>query len=58
MFKPLALLSVSALAITSFNAAANCDSGDTVIKISHVANTTNSQKALLLHYRKSASMKR
>ena len=50
MFKPLTLLSVSALAITSFNAAANCDPGETVIKFSHVTNTDKHPKGLLLHY--------
>jgi C4-dicarboxylate-binding protein DctP len=39
MFKPLTLLSASILAVTSFNAAANCDPGETVIKFSHVTNT-------------------
>lgn len=46
MFKPLTLLSVSALAITSFNAAANCDPGETVIKFSHVINTDKHPKGI------------
>ncbi|HHP0482223.1 TPA: TRAP transporter substrate-binding protein [Vibrio campbellii] len=46
MFKPLTLLSVSALAITSFNAAASCDPGETVIKFSHVTNTDKHPKGI------------
>ncbi|WDG07527.1 TRAP transporter substrate-binding protein [Vibrio campbellii] len=46
MFKPLTLLSVSALVITSFNAAANCDPGETVIKFSHVTNTDKHPKGI------------
>ncbi|EKM23122.1 TRAP transporter substrate-binding protein [Vibrio sp. HENC-03] len=46
MFKPLTLLSVSALATTSFNAAANCDPGETVIKFSHVTNTDKHPKGI------------
>jgi len=44
MFKPLTLLSVSALELTSFNAAANCDPGEIVIKFSHVTNTDKHPK--------------
>lgn len=46
MFKPLTLLSVSALVVTSFNAAANCDPGETVIKFSHVTNTDKHPKGI------------
>jgi C4-dicarboxylate-binding protein DctP len=46
MFKPLTLLSASILAVTSFNAAANCDSGETVIKFSHVTNTDKHPKGI------------
>ncbi|GAK18764.1 LOW QUALITY PROTEIN: TRAP-type C4-dicarboxylate transport system, periplasmic component [Vibrio sp. JCM 19053] len=46
MFKPLTLLSVSALAVTSFNAAANCDPGETVIKFSHVTNADKHPKGI------------
>ncbi|MGC9460584.1 MULTISPECIES: DctP family TRAP transporter solute-binding subunit [Vibrio] len=46
MFKPLTLLSVSALALTSFNAAANCDPGEIVIKFSHVTNTDKHPKGI------------
>ncbi|MDG3087521.1 TRAP transporter substrate-binding protein [Vibrio hannami] len=46
MFKPLALLSVSALALTSFNAAANCDPGEVVIKFSHVTNADKHPKGI------------
>ncbi|MEH0719276.1 TRAP transporter substrate-binding protein [Vibrio alginolyticus] len=46
MFKPLTLLSVSALAVTSFNAAASCDPGETVIKFSHVTNADKHPKGI------------
>lgn len=46
MIKPLTLLSVSALALTSFNAAANCDPGEIVIKFSHVTNTDKHPKGI------------
>ncbi|MEZ9442960.1 TRAP transporter substrate-binding protein [Vibrio sp. 10N.222.54.F12] len=46
MFKPLTLLSVSALALTSFNVAANCDPGEIVIKFSHVTNTDKHPKGI------------
>jgi C4-dicarboxylate-binding protein DctP len=46
MFKPLTLLSVSALALTSFNATANCDPGEIVIKFSHVTNTDKHPKGI------------
>ncbi|MFA0327290.1 TRAP transporter substrate-binding protein [Vibrio splendidus] len=46
MFKPLTLLSVSALALTSFNAAASCDPGEIVIKFSHVTNTDKHPKGI------------
>ncbi|HCJ4668080.1 TRAP transporter substrate-binding protein [Vibrio parahaemolyticus] len=46
MLKPLTLLSVSALAATSFNAAANCDPGETVIKFSHVTNADKHPKGI------------
>ncbi|MEZ9929057.1 TRAP transporter substrate-binding protein [Vibrio breoganii] len=46
MFKPLTLLSVSALALLSFNASANCDDGEIVIKFSHVTNTDKHPKGI------------
>ncbi|TON25330.1 TRAP transporter substrate-binding protein [Vibrio parahaemolyticus] len=46
MLKPLTLLSVSALGVTSFNAAANCDPGETVIKFSHVTNADKHPKGI------------
>jgi C4-dicarboxylate-binding protein DctP len=46
MLKPLVLLSVSALAITSFNAAASCDPGELVIKFSHVTNADKHPKGI------------
>jgi len=46
MLKPLTLLSVSALALMSFNVAANCDPGETVIKFSHVTNTDKHPKGI------------
>ncbi|MEX0333569.1 TRAP transporter substrate-binding protein [Vibrio tubiashii] len=46
MIKPLTLLSASILAVTSFNAAANCDPGETVIKFSHVTNTDKHPKGI------------
>ncbi len=46
MFKPLTLLSVSAIALTSFNAAANCDPGELVIKFSHVTNADKHPKGI------------
>lgn len=46
MFKPLTLLSASILAVTSFNVAANCDPGETVIKFSHVTNTDKHPKGI------------
>ncbi|MGD8108927.1 TRAP transporter substrate-binding protein [Vibrio sp. TRT 17S01] len=46
MFKPLTLLSVSAVVLTSFNAMANCDPGETVIKFSHVTNTDKHPKGI------------
>jgi len=46
MFKPLTLLSVSALALTSFNAAAQCDPGELVIKFSHVTNADKHPKGI------------
>ncbi len=46
MFKPLTLLSASILAVTSFNAAANCEPGETVIKFSHVTNTDKHPKGI------------
>ncbi|EPW6727385.1 TRAP transporter substrate-binding protein [Vibrio parahaemolyticus] len=46
MLKPLTLLSVSALVVTSFNAAANCDPGETVIKFSHVTNADKHPKGI------------
>ncbi|MEI8671303.1 TRAP transporter substrate-binding protein [Vibrio sp. SA48] len=46
MLKPLTLLSASILAVTSFNAAANCDPGEMVIKFSHVTNTDKHPKGI------------
>ncbi|AIU67444.1 TRAP transporter substrate-binding protein [Vibrio coralliilyticus] len=46
MLKPLTLLSASILAVTSFNAAASCDPGETVIKFSHVTNTDKHPKGI------------
>lgn len=46
MFKPLTLLSVSAIALTSFNAAAQCDPGEIVIKFSHVTNADKHPKGI------------
>jgi len=46
MFKPLTLLSVSAFALTSFNAAAQCDPGELVIKFSHVTNADKHPKGI------------
>jgi C4-dicarboxylate-binding protein DctP len=46
MLKPLSLLSASALALVSFNAAANCDPGEIVIKFSHVTNTDKHPKGI------------
>lgn len=46
MLKPLTLLSASILAVTSFNATANCDPGETVIKFSHVTNTDKHPKGI------------
>jgi C4-dicarboxylate-binding protein DctP len=46
MTKPLTLLATSILAITSFNAMANCDPGETVIKFSHVTNTDKHPKGI------------
>ncbi|GEA51946.1 C4-dicarboxylate ABC transporter [Vibrio inusitatus NBRC 102082] len=46
MLKPLTLLSVSALALLSFNASANCDDGEIVIKFSHVTNTDKHPKGI------------
>ncbi|RJX70007.1 DctP family TRAP transporter solute-binding subunit [Vibrio sinensis] len=46
MLKPLTLLSASILAVTSFNAAANCDPGETVVKFSHVTNTDKHPKGI------------
>ncbi|EGQ8415605.1 TRAP transporter substrate-binding protein [Vibrio parahaemolyticus] len=46
MLKPLTLLSVSALVVTSFNAAANCEPGETVIKFSHVTNADKHPKGI------------
>ncbi|MCJ2375618.1 TRAP transporter substrate-binding protein [Vibrio sp. ZSDZ34] len=46
MLKPLTLLSASILAITSFNAAANCEPGEIVIKFSHVTNTDKHPKGI------------
>jgi C4-dicarboxylate-binding protein DctP len=46
MIKPLTLLSVSALAMTSFTAAANCEPGEIVIKFSHVTNADKHPKGI------------
>ncbi len=46
MLKPLTLLSVSILAVTSFQASANCDPGEMVIKFSHVTNTDKHPKGI------------
>lgn len=46
MFKPLTLIAASILAVTSFNAAANCDPGEIVIKFSHVTNTDKHPKGI------------
>ncbi|NVD07089.1 DctP family TRAP transporter solute-binding subunit [Vibrio sp. JPW-9-11-11] len=46
MLKPLTLLSAAILSVTSFNAAANCDPGETVIKFSHVTNTDKHPKGI------------
>jgi C4-dicarboxylate-binding protein DctP len=46
MIKPLALLSISAVALTSFNVAANCDPGEIVIKFSHVTNADKHPKGI------------
>lgn len=46
MLKPLTLLAASVLAVTSFNAAANCDPGEIVIKFSHVTNTDKHPKGI------------
>ncbi|NGZ12579.1 TRAP transporter substrate-binding protein [Vibrio aestuarianus] len=46
MLKPLTLLSASILTVTSFNAAANCDPGEMVIKFSHVTNTDKHPKGI------------
>ncbi|WED22584.1 TRAP transporter substrate-binding protein [Vibrio sp. JC009] len=46
MKKPLALLSVSTLALASFNAFANCDAGEIVIKFSHVTNADKHPKGI------------
>jgi C4-dicarboxylate-binding protein DctP len=46
MLKPLSLLTASILAVTSFNAAANCDPGEVVIKFSHVTNTDKHPKGI------------
>ncbi|MBD1558020.1 TRAP transporter substrate-binding protein [Vibrio sp. S9_S30] len=46
MLKPLTLLSASILALTSFQAAANCDPGEIVIKFSHVTNTDKHPKGI------------
>ncbi|CAH8198455.1 TRAP transporter substrate-binding protein [Vibrio aestuarianus] len=46
MLKPLTLLSASILAVTSLNAAANCDPGEMVIKFSHVTNTDKHPKGI------------
>lgn len=46
MTKPLTLLATSILAITSFNAMANCDPGETVIKFSHVTNSDKHPKGI------------
>ncbi|MGF1751393.1 MULTISPECIES: TRAP transporter substrate-binding protein [Vibrio] len=46
MLKPLSLLTVSILSVASFNAAANCDPGEIVIKFSHVTNTDKHPKGI------------
>lgn len=46
MFKPLTLIAASILAVKSFNAAANCDPGEIVIKFSHVTNTDKHPKGI------------
>ncbi|MFV0447485.1 MAG: TRAP transporter substrate-binding protein [Vibrio sp.] len=46
MLKPFTLLTASILAVTSFNAAANCDPGEIVIKFSHVTNTDKHPKGI------------
>jgi C4-dicarboxylate-binding protein DctP len=46
MIKPLTLLSLSVLSLTSFNAAANCDPGEIVIKFSHVTNADKHPKGI------------
>jgi C4-dicarboxylate-binding protein DctP len=46
MIKPLTLLATSILAVTSFNAAANCDPGEMVIKFSHVTNADKHPKGI------------
>ncbi|MGV2990163.1 TRAP transporter substrate-binding protein [Vibrio sp. E150_011] len=46
MLKPLSILTVSILSIASFNAAANCDPGEIVIKFSHVTNTDKHPKGI------------
>lgn len=46
MIKPLTLIAASVLAVTSFNAAANCDPGEIVIKFSHVTNTDKHPKGI------------
>ncbi|AEH33561.1 C4-dicarboxylate-binding protein [Vibrio anguillarum 775] len=46
MLKTLTLLTASILAVTSFNAAANCDPGEIVIKFSHVTNTDKHPKGI------------
>jgi C4-dicarboxylate-binding protein DctP len=46
MIKPLTLLATSIIAVTSFNAAANCDPGEMVIKFSHVTNTDKHPKGI------------
>ncbi|ASI90255.1 TRAP transporter substrate-binding protein [Vibrio mediterranei] len=46
MLKPLSLLSVSAIALASFNSAAACDPGEIVIKFSHVTNTDKHPKGI------------
>jgi C4-dicarboxylate-binding protein DctP len=47
MLKPLAILSIgTAVILTSFNAAANCDPGEIVIKFSHVTNTDKHPKGV------------
>ncbi|MFD2176047.1 TRAP transporter substrate-binding protein [Veronia pacifica] len=46
MFKPLHVLAASALALGSFQAAANCDDGELVIKFSHVTNTDKHPKGI------------